>query len=203
MYGKGVYFARDASYSTYPLYSPPDAQGWQTVFAVRCVVGEWSQGVRDGLTPGIRDDSKNLLYDTTVDDMKKPSIFVTYHDAQAYPEYRIRFTQSNPAQGHPQAGQKRPAGYKPNLLEGVEDVKPRASSIDAQQQQQQQPQRVAPAPVPQPVAQPVAQRQQFMVQIPAGVAPGAVMTVRAPDGRLLQVQVPAGAVPGSTIQVAA
>ena len=54
-----------------------------------------------------------------------------------------------------------------------------------------------------PVAQPVAQRQQFMVQIPAGVAPGAVMTVRAPDGRLLQVQVPAGAVPGSTIQVAA
>ena len=62
---------------------------------------------------------------------------------------------------------------------------------------------VAPAPVPQPVAQPVAQRQQFMVQIPAGVAPGAVMTVRAPDGRLLQVQVPAGAVPGSTIQVAA
>ena len=62
---------------------------------------------------------------------------------------------------------------------------------------------MAPAPVPQPVAQPVAQRQQFMVQIPAGVAPGAVMTVRAPDGRLLQVQVPAGAVPGSTIQVAA
>ena len=37
----------------------------------------------------------------------------------------------------------------------------------------------------------------------SGVAPGAVMTVRAPDGRLLQVQVPAGAVPGSTIQVAA
>ena len=61
MYGKGVYFARDASYSTYPLYSPPDAQGWQTVFAVRCVVGEWSQGVRDGLTPGVRDDSHNSV----------------------------------------------------------------------------------------------------------------------------------------------
>ena len=27
LYGKGVYFARDASYSTYPLYSPPDGQG--------------------------------------------------------------------------------------------------------------------------------------------------------------------------------
>ena len=190
-YGKGVYFARDASYSTYPLYSPADGRGLQTIFAVRVVVGAWSKGVKDALTPDVRDARRNLLYDTTVDNMADPSIFVTYHDAQAYPEYRIRFTQSNPAQGHPQAGQKRPAGYKPNLLEGVEDVKPRASSIDAQPQQQQ-PQRVAPAPVPQPVAQPVAQRQQFMVQIPAGVAPGAVMTVRAPDGRLLQVQVPAG-----------
>ena len=168
----------------------------QTIFAVRVVVGAWSKGVKDALTPDVRDARRNLLYDTTVDNMADPSIFVTYHDAQAYPEYRIRFTQSNPAQGHPQAGQKRPAGYKPNLLEGVEDVKPRAASIDAQPQ----PQQVAPAPVPQPVA---PARQQFMVQIPAGVAPGAVMTVRAPDGRLLQVQVPAGAVPGSTIQVAA
>ena len=175
----------------------------QTIFAVRVVVGAWSKGVKDALTPDVRDARRNLLYDTTVDNMADPSIFVTYHDAQAYPEYRIRFTQSNPAQGHPQAGQKRPAGYKPNLLEGVEDVKPRAASVDAPQQPQQ-PQQVAPAPVaPAPVAQPVAQRQQFMVQIPAGVAPGAVMTVRAPDGRLLQVQVPAGAVPGSTIQVAA
>ena len=117
-----MYFARDASYCTAPttLYSPPDAQGWQTIFAVRCVVGEWSQGVRDGLTPGIRDDSKNLLYDTTVDDMKKPSIFVTYHDAQAYPEYRIRFNQANPARSHPKAKQPEPGGYKRNWLEGVE-----------------------------------------------------------------------------------
>jgi poly [ADP-ribose] polymerase 10/14/15 len=200
-YGKGVYFARDAKYSTYPLYCRPDPQGVQSIFLVRAVVGQYCKGVKDALTPDVRDARRNLLYDTTVDNMADPSIFVTYHDAQAYPEYRIRFTQSNPAQGHPQAGQKRPAGYKPNLLEGVEDVKPRAASIDAQPQ----PQRVAPAPVaPAPVAQPVAPaRQQFMVQIPAGVAPGAVMTVRAPDGRLLQVQVPAGAVPGSTIQVAA
>ena len=117
---KRAYFARDASYSTYPLYSPPDAQGWQTIFAVRCVVGEWSQGVRDGLTPGVRDDSKNLLYDTTVDDMKRPSIFVTYHDAQAYPEYRIRFNQANPARSHPKAKQPEPGGYKRNWLEGVE-----------------------------------------------------------------------------------
>ena len=61
--------------------------------------------------------------------MADPSIFVTYHDAQAYPEYRIRFTQARPAQGHPRAGQARPPGYRPNLLEGVEDVS--SGSIDA------------------------------------------------------------------------
>ena len=29
--------------ATYPLYSPPDAQGWQTIFAVRCA---WESGPR-------------------------------------------------------------------------------------------------------------------------------------------------------------
>ena len=120
LFGKGVYFARDASYSTYPLYSPPDARGLQTIFAVRCVVGEWSQGVRDGLTPAVRDDAKNLLYDTTVDDMRRPSIFVTYHDAQAYPEYRVRFNQANPARSHPKAKQPEPGGYQGNRLAGIE-----------------------------------------------------------------------------------
>ena len=37
LYGKGVYFARDASYSTYPLYCTPDAKDVQTVFLVRVV----------------------------------------------------------------------------------------------------------------------------------------------------------------------
>ena len=186
LYGKGVYFARDASYSTYPLYSPPDARGLQTIFLVRCVVGEWSKGVRDALTPAERDARRNLLYDTTVDNVEDPSIYVTYHDAQAYPEYRVRFTQSNPAQGHPQANRKRVAGYKTNLLEGVEEVK----SV-----KRPQPRRPCSSP-------PRAPRQQFMVQIPAGVQGGAVMTVRTPDGRLVQVRVPPGAAPGTTIQLA-
>jgi len=198
LYGKGVYFARDASYSTYPLYSPPDARGLQTIFLVRCVVGEWSKGVRDALTPAERDARRNLLYDTTVDNVEDPSIYVTYHDAQAYPEYRVRFTQSNPAQGHPQANRKRVAGYKTNLLEGVEEVKSvqRSSLVDPPSQTQAA---AAPPPVFWPAQSPA--RQQFMVQIPAGVQGGAVMTMRAPDGRLVQVRVPPGAAPGTTIQV--
>ena len=74
-YGKGVYF-RDASYSTFPLYSPADGRGLQTIFAVRVVVGAWSKGVKDALTPDVRDARRNLLYDTTVDNMADPSIFV-------------------------------------------------------------------------------------------------------------------------------
>ena len=31
------------------------------------------------------------LYDSTVDSVQDPKIFVTYHDPQAYPEYLIKF----------------------------------------------------------------------------------------------------------------
>ena len=33
------------------------------------------------------------LYDSTVNNVGNPQIFVTYHDAQAYPEYLVRFKQ--------------------------------------------------------------------------------------------------------------
>ena len=96
MYGKGVYFARDASYSAYPTYSVPDSQGQQYIMACKVVVGEYCPGTRDALTPDIRDATTQSLYDSTVgllrdDTMSNPSIYVTYHDAQAYPEYLIKF----------------------------------------------------------------------------------------------------------------
>ena len=48
-------------------------------------------GKRDALTPDVRSGHK--LYDSTVNNQNDPGIFVTYHDAQAYPEYLIKFTQ--------------------------------------------------------------------------------------------------------------
>jgi len=91
MYGKGVYFARDASYSASTAYSAPDGKGVQRMFLCRVVVGEYCRGVKDGIAPDVR--SGHVLYDTTVDNVKDPSIYVTYHDAQAYPEYLVHFTQ--------------------------------------------------------------------------------------------------------------
>jgi poly [ADP-ribose] polymerase 10/14/15 len=93
LYGKGVYMARDASYSSSKAYAAPDAAGIQRMFLCRVVVGEYCQGVKDALAPSLRDAEKHLLYDTTVDNMRDPSIFVTYHDAQVYPEYLVHFRQ--------------------------------------------------------------------------------------------------------------
>ena len=202
LFGKGVYFARDTSYSTYPLYSPPDARGLQTIFAVRCVVGKWSQGVRDGLTPAVRDDAKNLLYDTTVDDMRRPSIFVTYHDAQAYPEYRVRFTQSNPARSHPKAKQPEPGGYQGNRLAGLEgEAEARAAPPSALDNLRgafagQPSLKVAPA-----APDLAGQRRTFEVRIPENARSGMTIQARAPDGNLVSIQVPPGHGPGSVLSI--
>ena len=39
-------------------------------------------------------DPTNELCDSTVDDVSNPSIFVTYHDAQPYAEYLIKFKEA-------------------------------------------------------------------------------------------------------------
>ena len=88
-YGKGVYFARDASYSSCDTYSPPNSSGHKYILACNVVVGEFCRGKKDARTPDLRDAAKNILYDSTVDNFTNPSLYVTYHDAQAYPEYLI------------------------------------------------------------------------------------------------------------------
>ena len=82
---------QDASYSASTTYSRPNGKGVQCMFLVRVVVGRFCNGKLDALTPDVR--KGHQLYDTTVNDVKNPAIFVTYHDAQVYPEYLIRFKQ--------------------------------------------------------------------------------------------------------------
>ena len=118
MYGKGVYFARDASYSTYPVYSPPDTHGVQSIFLARVVVGEYCRGEKDALTAPERDATTHALYDSTVDDKENPNIFVTYNDGQAYPEYLIKYTQSGQLPStHPLTGQRPHPDYRPNVFD--------------------------------------------------------------------------------------
>ena len=61
-YGKGVYFARDASYSANKTYAVPNAKGIQHMFMVRVVVGDFCKGVKDALTPDVR-EGLNLFRD--------------------------------------------------------------------------------------------------------------------------------------------
>jgi poly [ADP-ribose] polymerase 10/14/15 len=90
-YGRGVYFARDASYSSHPTYSAPDRNGVQYIFMCRVAVGDWSMGRTGILTPDVKPHNPLELYDSTVDNVHNPSIFVIYHDAQVYPEYLVAF----------------------------------------------------------------------------------------------------------------
>jgi poly [ADP-ribose] polymerase 10/14/15 len=89
-YGKGVYFARDACYSSHESFSQPD-KGTQRMFLCRVAVGDWCSGTTGQLTPNPKPHNKLELFDTTCDNVKNPSIFVVYHDAQAFPEYLISF----------------------------------------------------------------------------------------------------------------
>ena len=62
------------------------------MFLVRVVVGQYCLGQKDQIAPDVRQGHQ--LYDTTVDRMtSSPGIYVTYHDAQAYPEYLVKFRQ--------------------------------------------------------------------------------------------------------------
>ena len=61
------------------------------MFLCRVVVGEYCLGKRDALTPDVRQGHQ--LYDSTVNNMSDPGMYVTFHDSQAYPEYLIKFKQ--------------------------------------------------------------------------------------------------------------
>jgi hypothetical protein len=121
LYGKGVYFARDASYSTYPRYSQRDANDVQSIFLARVVVGEYCLGVQDAITPDVRDAATSALYDSTVDNVRDPSIFVTYNDGQAYPEYLVKFKQDGNPPSHPATGKPALPDYRPNVFDDCYD----------------------------------------------------------------------------------
>lgn len=84
VYGRGVYFARDMSYSASHIYSPPDSQGTKHMIAARVLIGKTAVGNDTMIEPpdGVT---------TTVNRAVDPSIFVVYKDFQAIPEYLIRF----------------------------------------------------------------------------------------------------------------
>ncbi|KAB1276708.1 Poly [ADP-ribose] polymerase 12 [Camelus dromedarius] len=90
-YGKGSYFARDAAYSHH--YSKSNTTS-HTMFLARVLVGEFVRGNPSFVRPPAKEGQGNILYDSCVNSMSDPSIFVVFEKHQVYPEYVIQYTAS-------------------------------------------------------------------------------------------------------------
>jgi len=92
-YGKGVYFAVDADYSSQEVYSPADDNGCKYIYSCLALTGEYTKGDPSMTVPPAKNPEHNeaILYDSLVDNMKDPRIFVAVKDNQVYPQYLIVF----------------------------------------------------------------------------------------------------------------
>ena len=90
-YGKGVYFARDASFSH--GYTSPDANGQRHMYYTQVLVGEYTVGDGGMIVPPAKNPQLDdtILFDATVDSTSNPTIFVVYQDAQNYPAYVVNY----------------------------------------------------------------------------------------------------------------
>ena len=92
VYGNGVYFARDASYSARSTYSPPDVNDYKYVYYARVLTGFYDNGQSGMIVPPPQDpNNPAILCDSVVDNVSDPSVFVTFNDASNYPDYLIVF----------------------------------------------------------------------------------------------------------------
>uniref|UniRef100_A0A667WN14 Poly [ADP-ribose] polymerase n=1 Tax=Myripristis murdjan TaxID=586833 RepID=A0A667WN14_9TELE len=92
VYGRGVYFAVEAQYSARG-YSPRDSSGLKRLYRARVLTGRYTVGNLSMKAPPPRSATDPTdCFDSLVDNQQQPSMFVIFHDDQAYPEYRITFS---------------------------------------------------------------------------------------------------------------
>lgn len=85
----GSYFARDASYSD--RYSALSSSSKRIMFVAQVLVGDFTKGKREYLRPPARETGKGL-YDSCVDSVSNPSIFVIFEKYQIYPEFLVEYS---------------------------------------------------------------------------------------------------------------
>ncbi|XP_032400417.1 protein mono-ADP-ribosyltransferase PARP14 isoform X2 [Etheostoma spectabile] len=91
-YGHGTYFAVNASYSANPTYSKPAADNSALMFVARVLTGIYTQGESNMMVPPPRSDQQpHDRFDSVVDKIDNPNMYVVFHDNQAYPDYLITF----------------------------------------------------------------------------------------------------------------
>ncbi|XP_044160671.1 protein mono-ADP-ribosyltransferase PARP15-like [Bufo gargarizans] len=91
-YGNGTYFAAESQYSCDDRYSNSDANGNKYIYQAAVVTGRYCAGKRSYKeAPHIDGDVDKGRYDSVVDNVENPKVFVVFHDDVAYPEYLITF----------------------------------------------------------------------------------------------------------------
>uniref|UniRef100_A0A8C6TEE8 Si:ch73-252i11.1 n=1 Tax=Neogobius melanostomus TaxID=47308 RepID=A0A8C6TEE8_9GOBI len=88
-YGQGSYFARDAKYS----HSYTGTSDVRFMIVSRVLVGEYTRGRSEYRRPPSKDGGDVNLYDSCVDNVMNPSIFVVFEKQQIYPEYVIQYSE--------------------------------------------------------------------------------------------------------------
>ncbi|XP_060593313.1 uncharacterized protein LOC132747821 isoform X3 [Ruditapes philippinarum] len=87
MYGDGAYFARDAKYSHAYTGSGPE----RFMFLVTVLVGDYTLGDRSYRRPPNKPGNDHELYDSCVNNIDNPSIYIVFDKNQYYPEYLIQY----------------------------------------------------------------------------------------------------------------
>ncbi|XP_030645815.1 protein mono-ADP-ribosyltransferase PARP12-like [Chanos chanos] len=88
VYGKGSYFARDASYSN--GYAKTK-NGIKMMFLAHVLVGDFAKG-NSGYCRPPQKAGGNGFYDSCVNNEQNPSIFVIFEKCQIYPEFIIEYS---------------------------------------------------------------------------------------------------------------
>ncbi|CAL8385540.1 unnamed protein product [Boreogadus saida] len=109
-YGNGSYFARDASYSH--NYTG-NASTVRSMFVSRVLVGHHTRGKAGYVRPPSKDGgdtlfkgalSRRTFYDSCVDDIHSPSIFVVFDRPQIYPEFLLTYKEKAAVVDDPLSG---------------------------------------------------------------------------------------------------
>lgn len=83
-----MYFAVDPQYSAQG-YARPDLNGHKRMYLARVLVGDFTRGKSGLLAPPAKNSTSMDQYDSVTD--PNQTMFVIFHDVNAYPEYLITF----------------------------------------------------------------------------------------------------------------
>ncbi|XP_025029708.1 zinc finger CCCH-type antiviral protein 1-like [Python bivittatus] len=90
VFGKGSYFAKDARYSDSYCQSNDNEK---MMFVAQVLVGEFTAGSASYNRPPAKSIDKVNSYDSCVDNILSPSIFVIFEKHQVYPAYIVTYSE--------------------------------------------------------------------------------------------------------------